>query len=157
MAEMKQMDSNDNSKALSLKSEDNGVNAIAPSTIKGAITTTFDLSTNEGKMKAFAATQNAEPVEKHLNETIALANVVLQPVSVTSTLTGEIVDATRVILVDKDGKAYTTVSDTVLRDLNTLFSIFGMPSEWPEPINVEIARVRGNGGHFFYKIQAAVK
>lgn len=156
MTDMKQMEDNDDKKALTLHEEDRGVAALAPSTIKGAITTTFDLSTNAGKMKAFAATQNAEPIEKHLGEKIALANVVLQPVSVTSSLTGEIVDATRVILVGNDGKAYTTVSDTVLRDLNTLFSIFGMPSTWADPINIEVQRIKGNAGHFFYKIQAAI-
>ena len=146
----------DNSTSRALTVQNDTASSLSPSQVKGAITTTFDLTTNEGKMAAFAATQNAEPVEKHLGEKINLANVVLQPVSVTSTVTGEIVDATRIILVDDKGKAYTTVSDTVLRDLNTIFSIFGMPSTWAAPVAISIARVRGNGGHFFYKVQAAI-
>lgn len=47
-------------------------------------------------------------------------------------------DKARVILITDDGKSYVTGSFYVLRDLQQLFTFFGEPSTWTEPLKVKV-------------------
>ena len=115
----------------------------------GAIRSSIDMSTKEGKLDVLNAVQSAEPLEEHLNEEFALKNIVMQAVQVVASTTGELVDATRTILVTEGGDAYTTVSDTVAKDIVTIMSIMGNPEDWGGALTVKVEAVKGNRGRFY--------
>lgn len=117
----------------------------------GVVRTTVNMNTFEGRMSVFDATQNALPLEEHLNEDIELANITMQGVQINDRENGGTIPGTRTILMASNGTAYTTVSDSVKNAVFTLFSIAGMPDKWPNPITVKVLRVKGNNGYSFYK------
>ena len=115
----------------------------------GAIRSSIDMSTKEGKLAVLNAVQSAEPLEEHLNEEFSLKNIVMQAVQVVASTTGELVDATRTILVTESGDAYTTVSDTVAKDIVTIMSIMGNADDWGGALTVKVEAVKGNRGRFY--------
>lgn len=120
---------------------------------RGQVSTSLDMSTEAGQDTVFDALTNAEPLADHLEEPIALKDIVFQGVELTSSETGEIVEATRTILIAEDGKGYATVSGTVIADLRTLVSIKGAPNTWAAPQNIMLKEVKSKSGRRFYKIE----
>lgn len=51
---------------------------------------------------------------------------------------GEKVRAVRLVLIDDKNKTYATVSDGAVQALSKIFSIFGTPDTWDEPIEVKV-------------------
>ena len=118
----------------------------------GAVLTSVDMTTPEGKALVFGALQNAERIEDNLNKVINLVNFVAQRVSVTDANTGELIPATKTILVDDKGKGYAATSNGVLGSLNTLVSIYGDPAQWSAPVPIKVIEKRSNAGRKFYTI-----
>lgn len=123
----------------------------------GVVRTTVNMDSFEGRMSVFDATQNALPLEEHLNEDIELTNITMQGVQINDREHGGVIPGTRTILMASDGTAYTTVSESVKNAVFTLFSIAGMPDKWPNPIKVKVQRVKGNNGYNFYKFVPQLK
>lgn len=87
---------------------------------------------------------NAEPLSKHLDKTILLANAVVQQIEMADDKTGELKAQPRITLIAADGKSYHVISNVVFKDLKTFFGVMGMPSEWPAPL--PIAAYEGGTG-----------
>lgn len=118
----------------------------------GAIHTTVDMSTEEGKDLVYTALQDAEKIEDHLNEPIALRDVVTQNMQMVNEQTGEMQDTVRVILIAADGTAYTAISNVIMNSLNTLFSIYGTPDKWDSPKNVVVTERKSRAGRRFFNL-----
>jgi hypothetical protein len=103
----------------------------------------------KSKVAVVNAIQNASPVADNLGKTIALANVVVQPVEMTNERTGELQTVPRVTLIDGAGKAYHCISDVVYKDLKTIFGVIGHPSTWPAPLDVVVNKEKGKVGSYF--------
>ena len=121
----------------------------------GTFKTTFDTSSPEGQAMAFSALANAEPVADHLNETINLVHFVGQAVTVTDPSSGEVTDATRVVLIDADGNNYAAVSNELIRSLSTLVAIYGPADTWQAPVPVKVVEQRSKRGFRFYSLTPA--
>src|SRR5690606_1115300 len=106
------------------------------------------------KAKVFDAITNPEPISDHLGETIQLANVVAQSVEVADD-EGTLNEAARVILIDADGQAYAGLSDGLLRSIQNLFGILGMPNTWPGPLPVKVTEEKSRKGFKFFTIKLA--
>jgi hypothetical protein len=119
------------------------------------IFSTFTAESVEEKKKIFAAISDAMDIRDHLNEPIALANVVAQAVSIADTNTGEVIDTVRVILVSSDGDAYAAISDGLLGSLRDLFGILGEPATWSEPVPIIVKEEMSNKSRRFFKIVLA--
>lgn len=119
----------------------------------GTVQHFIDTSTREGKIKLYAALQNAEKLDEHLNEALLMTNAVAQAVQVTDDQTGEISNTVRVILVTADGKAYAATSPTLAAGLNTMFGIFGTPNTWTEPLAIRVVERRSRRGFKFFSIE----
>lgn len=104
----------------------------------GKLVTSIDTSTREGSIKAFNASQDPERLDEHLNEEITIKDVIMQNVQVTDNQTGEVTPAVRTILVTPEGKAYAATSIGIVNSLHQIFTLFGEPQTWSEPLTVKV-------------------
>lgn len=73
-----------------------------------------DDGTRKSKIAIFNAVNGAdESVADHIGEVLDIVNVVAHPVELTDEETGEIINCLRTVLVDKNGKTYTAVSQGI--------------------------------------------
>lgn len=122
----------------------------------GTVQHFIDTSTRKGKIKLYSALQNAEKLDEHLNEPLAMVNAVAQAVQVTDDQTGEVSNTVRVIIVTADNKAYAATSPTLAAGLNTMFGIFGTPNVWTEPLTIKVIERRSRRGFKFFSIEPVV-
>lgn len=118
-----------------------------------AVYSSFKADDFETRKVVLAATTNAVPLVDHLNEHIALANVVVQAIQITDEKTGETDDAARTILIAEDGKAYAAVSGGIFRALTNIFGIVGQPHTWDKPLDIEVVQERGRRGFNYFTIK----
>lgn len=110
---------------------------------------------NDGTRKSAVAIFNAvngadESVADHIGEVLEIVNVVAHPVELPDEETGEIFTALRTVLVDKNGKTYTAVSQGITSALSRIFSIVGTPEDgaWEkEPVKMKIKQVKTRNGN----------
>jgi len=118
------------------------------------IFSTFPQTDRAGQVAVYAAITDAEPIGDHLGTLINLANVVAQVVEVADA-DGNLVSATRMILVDADGTAYAGLSEGLYRSLVNIFGLLGNPSTWAEPLPVTVVEAKSRKGYKFYTIKLA--
>ena len=107
-----------------------------------------DDGTRKSKVAIYNAVNGAdESIADHIGETLEVVDVVAHPVTITDEETGEILEALRTVLVTKDGKAYTAVSQGITNSLARIFSIVGMPSWKDEPVKMKIKQVKTRNGN----------
>lgn len=110
---------------------------------------------NDGTRKSAIAIFNAvngadEQVADHIGEVLEIVNVVAHPISLPDEETGEIIEALRTVLIDKNGKSYVAVSQGITSALSRIFSIVGMPDggAWEkEPVKMKIKQVKTRNGN----------
>lgn len=68
--------------------------------------------------------------------------------------TGEIIEPTRVVLIDVDGKAYGYVSATMVNELDTVVQLFGL-GPWKEGIPIIVTKGTSRKGRQIYSISPA--
>lgn len=108
-----------------------------------------DDGSRKSKVSIYNAVNGAdEKLANHIGEVLEVVDVVAHPVTLTDEETGEIFEALRTVLVTKDGKAYTAVSQGITNALARIFSIVGMPSWKEEPVKMKIKQIAtGNGNN----------
>ena len=75
----------------------------------------MDDGTRASKAKIVNAMNNAdEELKEHVNEILEIVDICAYPVTVVSEETGEIMNALRTILIDKDGNNYFATSEGYL-------------------------------------------
>lgn len=89
------------------------------------------LSGNSGSLADLADTGTGE---------LAAVHVIAHRITLTNEETGEITDATRIILVDEKGEPWGCVSNGIAGSLKKLFSLVG-PPPWTPPIRLRPVRV----------------
>lgn len=108
----------------------------------------------ESRKTVFNAVQSAEPIANYVGKTIAIANIIVQRVEVTSE-NGEVDVTPRVIFLDDKGKAYAGLSTGLLRSAENILHFLGDPSTWEEPVKVVVSEKRGRRGFRFYTLDLA--
>lgn len=109
---------------------------------------------NDGTRKSQVAIFNAvngadESLSDHINEVLEIVNIVAHPVSLVDEQTGEVIEALRVVLIDKNGKTYTAVSQGIANAISRIFAIIGTPEggAWEkEPVKMKIKQVKTRNG-----------
>ena len=107
---------------------------------------------DDGTRKTKVAIYNAinvadESLGDHINEVLEIVDVVAHPVTLVDEETGEVVEALRTVLIDKNGKSYTAVSEGVTNSLSRIFSIVGMPSWKDEPVKMRLKQIKTRNGN----------
>jgi hypothetical protein len=110
-----------------------------------------DDGSRKTKIAIFNAVNGAdESIADHIGEVIEVINVVAHPVQLADEVTGEVVNALRTVLIDKNGKSYTAVSQGITSALSKIFSIVGTPENgaWEkEPVKMKIRQVKTRNGN----------
>lgn len=98
----------------------------------------------EEKAKLFKAKSSPDKrLSDCINQKIYAKDVYMEIVTITNDETGEVQDCPRVVLLDKDGISYTSVSFGIFNSLKSLVAVYGEPT-WEEPIPV-IVRQKDTG------------
>ena len=102
--------------------------------------------TREAQIKTYNAINNkGDSLDDHKNEILEIVDVACHPVSLLDENTGEVVNALRTILVDKDGKNYDAVSQGIVSSLQKIFAIVGQPSYNP-PLKIKVVEQKTRKG-----------
>ena len=88
-----------------------------------------------------------------INMDIELANVYAEIVEVTDEQTGEVEQAPRIVLIDKDNVSYQTVSKGILNTLAKIFQVFGTPDKWSTPKTFTVKQKQGKGNNKFLTLE----
>lgn len=108
----------------------------------------FDTDTDEGKARAFNASQSAdEKLDDHVGDTIELAGYYIEAISVEDDLTGEVSVRPHVILIDTDGVAYEAQSKTLVGILARLENMYHFSQGGT--VKVEVGKRKARVGQMF--------
>lgn len=95
-----------------------------------------DTGDRSSKVKIYNAINNAaHKIDDVKGQKINVVDIIAHPVSLVADETGEVMNATRIVLVDDKGVGYETVASGVMSSLEKIFGIVGMPSYDP-PLGV---------------------
>jgi hypothetical protein len=102
----------------------------------------------------YTAVSNADKLSDHLNESLALKDIIIQPVTTENPDTGVVEGYLRTILILEDGTALATGSDGVINSINTLFKSVGEPHQWGgDALYIRVKEVRGNKGYRYMTVE----
>ncbi len=87
-----------------------------------------------------AMNQPDDSLGDHINETIDVTNIFIQPVPMTNQETGEMNVVPRIVLFDVEGKTYVTVSRGIYNALKNMCAIVGTPETWKAPVTIKVGQ-----------------
>jgi len=107
---------------------------------------------NDGSRAAAVAIYNAvnnkgDSLADHKNEILEIVNVAAHPVNLIDENTGELVNALRVVLIDKNGKNYDAVSQGIVSSLQKIFAIVGPAPYLEEPLKIKVVEQKTRKGY----------
>lgn len=101
----------------------------------------FDAQTQDEKAQLFNIMNNPDfRTGDKINEVIEITDVFVEVVTCTNKDTGIENVCPRVVLIDKDGVGYQSVSIGIYSAVRKLFQAYGQPT-WAEPIKVKIVQI----------------
>jgi hypothetical protein len=110
--------------------------------------------TRQDKAKILNIMQNPD---KALSDVIgvqlSIVHMIAHEVELVSEQTGEIEKHFRIILVDKDGVSYASVSGGITQALKSIFNIVGEPPFIDEPLEIKVLQKKGNGTNKFLTLE----
>lgn len=106
---------------------------------------------NDGTRASAVAIYNAvnnkgDSLDDHKGEVLEIVNFAAHPVSLVDENTGEIVNALRVVLIDKKGKNYDAVSQGIASSLQKIIAIVGMAPWDVEPLKIKVVEQKTRKG-----------
>lgn len=116
----------------------NNVEQLTLSGGAGQMATSFDLTSDEGKILALQANQENESLRDHVGETIRVKDVIMQNVEIVDEDTQDTTPGVRCVIVDDKGNAYSATSKGIVNALHQVFSIMGEPQTWKKPIPMKV-------------------
>lgn len=114
------------------------------------------LSDDFAGKKAFFTAQNSASSFKELRgKTIEIKDIVITEDEVTDADTGEVENRKVIMVIDKNGKAYGTSSQTVVAQIQRLVDILGDVKAWPERVAVEVGSAKSGRGREYTTVTLA--
>lgn len=127
---------------ITVVQDDNGNTLLADMETSSNIYCTLVCETVEQKKDLFNLTSNPKrKVSEMINKKIMLKDVYMEEVFLTDEETGEVNQGIRIILIDDKKEGYVCVSKGIKNSLQKLFSIFGTPNQWENPIEIEVKQL----------------
>ena len=97
--------------------------------------------TNEEKQIMYKAMSNPDKrLGDCINQVIYAKDLFMEMVDMTNEETGEITTCPRIVIVDKDGVSYQSVSFGIYNALKRVIQVFGSPT-WRQPIPLKVIQV----------------
>lgn len=105
---------------------------------------------NKARVTLFNACSNPVKLSTMINKRFKLLHIYAEIIRVKSEMSGEMVNAPRVILIDDHGQGYQAVSTGIYNSVKRIISLFGNPATWDAPHTVEVQHVDlKDGQHTF--------
>lgn len=109
---------------------------------------TVSFESQKDKIKVYnAITDPSKKMDEMVNLPFNLKDVIAHPVELIDEETGEVNHMLRTILIDDKGNSYAGVSAGVVSALQRIFSLFGKPQTWAEPLKVKLVKRDTRNGH----------
>ena len=109
----------------------------------------------DGKKAFFTAQNSAVSFKELRGKTIEIKDIVITEDDVTDTDSGEIETRRAITIIDKDGNAFGTSSQTVAAQIQRLVDILGDVKSWPEPVVVEVGSAKSGRGREYTTVTLA--
>lgn len=114
------------------------------------------LSDDFAGKKAFFTAQNSAVSFKELRgKQIEIKDIVVTEDDVIDADTGETETRRAITVIDKDGVAYSTSSQTVAAQIQRLVDILGDVKTWPEPVAVKVGSSKSARGREYTTVALA--
>lgn len=99
-----------------------------------------------GKKDFFTAQNSAGSFKELRGKKIVIKDIVITEDDAVDMDTGEVETRQAVTVIDKDGAAFGTSSQTVVAQIRRLVDILGDVKTWPEPVALEIGSAKSGRG-----------
>lgn len=109
----------------------------------------------DAKKRVFVAVNDAEPLSDHLGETLDVVDIVAHKVEVANEESGEIGEATRVVLLTSDDKALASVSVGIQGAVRNILAFLGDPSTWDGAVKLIPVERKGRRGYRYMSLMLA--
>ena len=109
----------------------------------------------EAKKTVFSAVNDAEPLSDHLGEPLKVVDIVAHKVEVANEESGEIDDATRIVLITEDGQALASVSLGIQGAVRNILAFLGEPSTWDGAVTLVPMEKKGRRGFRYMTLMLA--
>lgn len=118
---------------------DDDANFIVDLTTRTTSYCSMTAATPEEQATLYNAMNNPDKrIKDCINEVIEIKDVFVEAVTCHNEKTGEISQCPRTVLIDTNGTAYQAVSLGIFSALKKMFSVFGEPATWAQPVKVKI-------------------
>lgn len=109
----------------------------------------------EAKKTVFSAVNDAEPLSDHLGEPLKVVDIVAHNVEVANEESGEIGEATRIVLITEDGQALASVSLGIQGAVRNILAFLGEPSTWDGAVTLVPMEKKGRRGFRYMTLMLA--
>lgn len=102
-----------------------------------ALFSTIQVTDRASKIKLYNAISDSEnSLDDHKGEVLEITDFVAHPIELQDEQTGEMVQAMRIVLIDKEGEGYHAISAGVVSSMQRIISIVGQGPWTDEPLQV---------------------
>lgn len=115
--------------------------------VKNKIYCSIVAESEESKKQLFNALETCDALLNDcVGQEIAIKDIYVEEREITDEETGEVRPKYRTILFDESGQTYATGSYGIFNIVKKIVSIYGLPTNWENPIKVKVSkRPIGNG------------
>lgn len=127
------------------------VNSNVPAMIsdQNPVLSTMVTETKKEKALFYNAVENpTRKVADLINQEITITNVYMEKAHYIDD-EGIVTDGVKTVLIDENGEGILANSIGIVKAVYSIFSVFGMPDEWDEPMKVKVKQVETKRGRYF--------
>lgn len=110
---------------------------------------TMQVETKAEKVAFYNATQNpSSKVSDYINQDIVIKDVYMERAEYEDDH-GLVTKGVKTIIITPEGEGILANSNGIAKSLYGIFDIFGLPSEWDEPLTVTVRQIEVPNGRYF--------
>ena len=115
--------------------------------IKNNIYCSKETKTEEDKKELYNALEECDILLNDIvGQNIKIKDVYVEEREIVDEQSGELKKKYRTILFDENGTTYVSGAYGIFNALKKIFSVYGFPTNWENPIEVEVIKKSLNGG-----------
>lgn len=108
---------------------------------------TIQATDRASKIKLYNAISDSEnALDDHKGVVIEITDMVAHPIVLADEITGEPVEAMRIVLVDKDGVGYHAISQGIVSSMQRVIGIVGQGPWTDEPLKITVVEKKTRKG-----------
>lgn len=120
---------------------------IAALGVNGSTYCSFEAETMADKVKFYNAINSPKyKLSDMINKPLYMVDAIITGVSINDMNTGEVRDAARSTIIDKDGNSYSATSSGIMNSLRNIMLVFGT-LHFDEPLKITVNQVSTKNGN----------